>query len=75
MEIVDQNEQPFLEHVGFIHSQTNWYTCKGGDACAVIYSRIWNQVYVLLVRKQYDRLLVVEEKKKDLYMPHSATAL
>ena len=40
MEIVDQNEQPFLEHVGFIHSQTNWYTCKGGDGCAVIYSRI-----------------------------------
>ena len=42
MEIIDPNVRPSLEHVGFIHSQTNLNTCKGGDACAVIYSRIRN---------------------------------
>ena len=37
MEIVDPSVPPTLEHVGFICSQSNLLTCKGGEACAVIY--------------------------------------
>jgi hypothetical protein len=40
MEIINPSVQPSLEHVGFIRSHTNLNICKGGNACAVIYSRV-----------------------------------
>ena len=39
MEFVDSNVQPTLEHVGFIHNETDLGTCRGGEACAAIYAR------------------------------------
>ena len=40
MELIDPNVPPILEHVGFMHTQRNLYTSRGGEACAVIYARI-----------------------------------
>ena len=41
MEIVDSNVQPTLQHVGSIRGHTNLlHTCRGGEACAAIYTRI-----------------------------------
>ena len=42
MEITDPNIQPCLEYVGSIYSQPNLNRCRGGDACAAIYSRTQN---------------------------------
>jgi hypothetical protein len=44
MKFTNPNIRPCLEHVGFIHSQSslNLNKCKGGNACAAIYSRIQN---------------------------------
>ena len=42
MKITDPNVQPSLEHVGSIRSQSNLNRCRGGVACAAIYSRKQN---------------------------------
>jgi hypothetical protein len=39
MEIINPSVQLSLEH-GFIRSHTNLNICKGGNTCAVIYSRV-----------------------------------
>ena len=42
MAIANQNVQPTLKHVGFIHNQPDLHTCEEshGQACAAIYARI-----------------------------------
>ena len=42
MKITDPNVQPSLEHVGSIRSRSNLNRCRGGVACAAIYSRMQN---------------------------------
>jgi hypothetical protein len=40
MEIINRNVQPTLKHVGSIYDNADLHTCRGGQACAVIYARL-----------------------------------
>ena len=43
---MDLDDQPCLEHIGFIHNWSSLNKCKEGYACAAIYSRMQDWDYI-----------------------------